>query len=82
MKFNRIKYELLVACEREKDERLEVLETLDFPKDFPILQNSAVVIFGSTVHDLCFAESDIDICTLYDDRGIQRSVFQKERKDL
>ena len=82
MQFDRTKYELLMACGKEKEERLRALENIEFPKDFPILQNSAVVVFGSTTHGLCFPKSDIDICTIYDDRGILRSVFQKERKDF
>jgi len=82
MRFDRTKYEFLMACEKEKEERLRALENIEFPKDFPILQNSAVVVFGSTAHGLCFLESDIDICTIYDDRGVQRSVFRKERKDF
>jgi len=82
MKFDRTQYKLLMTCEKEKDERIKTLETIEFPKDFPILQNSAIVVFGSTAHGLCFTESDIDMCTIYDDRGILRSVFQKERKDF
>jgi len=80
--FDKTQFEILMECEKERNERIKLLTGLKFPKDFPILRKSAVILFGSTTHGLCFPDSDIDICALYDDRNVARSSYRKERSEF
>jgi len=71
-----------MKCEEERNERITLLKELKFPSEFPFLQNSAVILFGSTAHGLCFPGSDIDVCVLYDDRNVAHSVYMRERSEF
>jgi len=80
--FDKTRYEILMRCEEERNQRIRLLKGLKFPSEFPILQNSAVILFGSTAHGLCFPESDIDICVLYDDRNVSHLAYMRERSEF
>jgi len=80
--FDKTLYEILVKCEEERNERIRLLKGLKFPSEFRILENSALILFGSTAHGLCFPESDIDICVLYDDRNVAHSAYMRERSEF
>jgi predicted nucleotidyltransferase len=80
--FDKTQYGILMRCEEERNERIRLLKELKFPREFPILPKSAVISFGSTAHGLCFPESDIDICVLYDDRNVAHSVYMRERSEF
>jgi len=80
--FDKNQYEVLTRCEKERNERIKFLRGLKFPSEFQILQRSAVVLFGSTTHGLCFPESDLDICVLYDDLNVPHSTYLKDRVEF